>query len=278
MSFQSSFDRSAWTGSSGTQIGFSGAYPETLPYGLGIDEIHGQAYDPNGRNFAANPGPAVDVPVVIQDVDFDYPYGSESDWVLDNLSFPDVNEPAGTAGHDAPYSGAMRRSDAVDPAHSASIFQEFVPNGHGYNFYGKTIDQNDYAFRSWSSSQTKAPNTKMYPADARENTSNWPEPFDATKVAEMAPVSQPNDRIPMNRMREDDRPVYRMLAVPARNITPSGSRFNPSYPSNVTVRLKNNMVPMMARNPVDPWVTQEADTADDSAQNSAAYVDESGWQ
>lgn len=277
MAFQTSFNKGAWSGASGTQIGFAGDYPETLPYGLGIDEIHGQAYDPNGRNLAALPGPAVDVPVIIQDVDVDYPYYSESDWILDDLAFPERDAEPGTKGHDVAFSPAKHRGN-IDAAHAVDMYQEMVPQGHGVDFYGSPIETEDYAYLGWKSSSTPAPNTSDMIRGARENTANWPEPFDSSTVAPIAPVLTSDDHIPMRRLAEDDRPVYRYVAVPARNIKPSGSLWNPTYESNVYLQNMNNMIPAMPRTPVDPWITQETASAEQFDSGDIDVFDGMGLQ
>jgi hypothetical protein len=67
----------------------------------------------------------------------------------------------------------------------------------------------------------------------------------------------------MRRIAEDDRPVYRYLAVPPNNIQPTGNQWSVQYPSNVPIQ-NITPVPMMPQTPMDPWITQETATSDTS--------------
>jgi hypothetical protein len=138
-----------------------------------------------------------------------------------------------------------------------------VPPQYGVNFYGKSIIHRD--LNAWAVPSGPPPNTRTMPAMAREDTSNWPEPHVAAHYAPMAPVVVPSERIPMRRPAEDDRPVYRFLAVPARQIDPSGSVFTPTMASN-TVLQNRKPIPEMPRTPEDPWNTQEIGASYDSGE------------
>jgi hypothetical protein len=240
-----------WSGASGQQIGFADQNPYNK-YGPSFtaDQIHEQAVNPNTPNTYAIPGEIGEVPINIQE---DLPlYGDGSNgWVLDNLDLGWYGDDPGTTAH-SPFMGDYR--EPIDPAHGNDIFQLAVPGGHGVDFYGKSIETNETYF--WESSSTPAPNTGQMPANAREITTEWPEPFDSFTVASKVRVVRPTERIPMNRMAEDDRPTYRQLAIPGQNIQPSGSVYNPTYPSNPVI---HNVKPLPAfgRTPVAPWTQDE---------------------
>jgi len=270
----SSWDSGAWSGASGPQIGDAGDLPETQAYGFVSSKIHGKAYDPNGSTFAGRPGPDVsnEMPVVIQgDVPDLYSEGMDG-WVMDNIPFPDHNEPQGTRGHSVPF-GASKGA-FPDRAHGVDIFQHSQRAGFGVNFYGKTIDNREV--HAWNSSSTKAPNTGAWPLSNREETADWPEPFDSLTVAPQRPVQLDTERIPMHRIPEDDRPVYHYRATPPQNLTPTGSQWTPQYESNTPVHNVTPL-PMMARTPVDPWVTQESATADNADAYYSPDIGEDGW-
>jgi len=134
------------------------------------------------------------------------------------------------------------------------VYQLAVPGGHGVDFYGEKIEDGEVYF--WQSSSTPAPNTGNYPADAREKTDAWPEPFDSYSVASRLAVVRPTERIPMRRLMEDDRPVYRQLAVPGQNIRPSGSVYTPTFDSTSVIHNVKPL-PAMSRTPMPPWTQDE---------------------
>lgn len=244
-----------WTGASGQQIGFADQNPYDR-YGPSFtaDEVHSQAYNPNTPNTYAIPGEIGEVPVNIQgDPYFDYGDGSNG-WILDNLHDPWHGDDAGTSGHNPPMGSAGTPRIHLDPAHNMDIYQLAIPGGYGVNFYGKTIEDNEVYW--WKSSSTPNPNLGAFPAQAREDASNWPEPFDSYTVASQLGVVRPTEKIPMRRLAEDDRPTYRQLAIPGQNIQPSGSVYNPTYASNAVI---HNVKPLPAfgRTPVAPWAQDE---------------------
>lgn len=246
-----------WTGASGQLVGFAGDLPVTTGQGFTADEVHGQAYNPNGHNLNAQPGETYDVPVEIQGHGDWGLWDGADGWLLDSLPFPTAQSTnAGTEGHDASLDSA--RAKRRDPGHSVDVYQDNVPTGHGVDFYGTTIETGDYAL--WTTPGAPGSNTKSFPAQARADRSNWPEPFAALTVAPMAPVVIDTEKIPMRRINEDDRPIYSMLAVPAQNVQPGSSQWLPTVPSNTVLR---NLIPtpQMARTPVDPWVSEQDDSA-----------------
>jgi hypothetical protein len=89
----------------------------------------------------------------------------------------------------------------------------------------------------------------------------WPEPFNATDIAPFRPVDQSQEHIAMRRIPEDDRPVYRYLAVPPNNTQPMNNQWGVQYQSNVPIH-NVTPVPMMPQTPMDPWITQEQSTSD----------------
>lgn len=262
------FGNFGWTGASGMQIGYPDAYPKPAVDAFTADPVHGQNYNPNTPNTYEIPGQIGDVPVAIQgeDVWIDYGMGGNG-WMLDNLHMPAYDTAMGTEGHAAPMGPALA-SRHPDPAHAVDMFQLAVPADHGRNFYGQSIQTDEV--NAWKSSSTPPPNTKQFPAEAREDTGNWPEPFSSVEFAPLLNVVRATERIPMNRMREDDRPTYRQLAIPAQNIRPSGSVYNPTYQSNVPNQTMNNMTPAFGRIPTPPWVSQEVSAPED---NSYAETD-----
>jgi hypothetical protein len=171
--------------------------------------------------------------------------------------------PPATADHSEQLGPAQAKG--LDPAHDEHVTQGFAPPGFGRNFWGKNIRVMD--LHAWASSQTKAPTTGSAKLEARENTDNWPTPFDSTTVAPLLPVDMSLDKIPMRRMKQDDRPLYRRIAVPGANITPSGSVYNPTYASNEYLRT---VTPIAASYtiPTDPSVSQDA--------LSQSVIDDSG--
>lgn len=255
-----------WSGASGQSIGFADEYPIEDRWGFTADEVHGQPYNPNGHNLNAQPGPELDVPVQIQDsLDFGQYYGGDG-WVLDDIPFPSYAVNAGTAGHDTPIDAA--RAPRRDPAHGTDVYQENQPTGHGVDFYGQSIDTRDYAV--WMGPQTGGRIPDAFPAQAREDVGNWPEPFAALTVAPQAPVVVDNEKIPMRRIKEDDRPVYLFTAQPAANIQPGGTQYLPTVASNRALRtiIPN---PQMARTPVDPWVSIQDESASYSDQSPDVF-------
>lgn len=270
MAFDSpGFDGNSWSGPSGQQIGFAGEYPITTGQGFTSDPIHSLNDDPNAPNTNALPGPSgVEIPVQIQEDpnSVGYQYDGSDGWLIDDIPLPSFSEAPGTAGHEMPYQPAQRRGR--DAAHELDVYQHIPPQGFGQSYWG-IIRQDDLA--AWKSSSTPAPNTGQFPAEAREVTSDWPEPFAVQTVAHHAPVVVDMERIPMRRLAEDDRPVYQYQAVPARNILPSGSVYNPSYPSNQTLR-NVTPTPQMQRVPEDPWVSLQSQDPTDYG------VDVGDWQ
>lgn len=254
----SSWDSKAWTGASGTLVGFAGDYPETQAYGFVTDPVHGQNVDPNGPTFASRPGPeASDALTGLEDNAYGYEYEGQYGWCLDDIHFPSYDQVPGTTGHNSSMGPAKAR-DFPDPAHAQDVYQEEPRIGYGVDFYGNDPLKQD--LNAWKSSSTKNFNTGQFPAQAREDVQGWPEPFNATDVAPFRPVDQGTERIPMRRIAEDDRPVYRYLAVPPNNTLPTGNQWGVQYPSNVPIQ---NVVPipMMPQSPMDPWITQETSTA-----------------
>ena len=250
-----------WTGASGQQIGSA----DQLPYNkygpsFTADEVHAQAYDPNTPTSYAIPGEIGEVPIQLQDgAYYDYNDGSNG-WILDNLHNPWHEDAPGTTGHNPPMGSAGTPRQHLDPAHGMDVYQLAVPGGHGVDFYGRTIENGEVYW--WQSSSTPNPNSGNMPANAREVTSEWPEPFDSYTVASMLPVVRPTERIPMRRPAEDDRPVYRQLAVPGQNIKgATGSVYNPTYNSNDVIHNVKPL-PAVARNPVAPWTQDEMATPD----------------
>jgi len=233
------------------------------------DEVHAQAYNPNTPNSYAIPGEIGEVPVQIQDNGdyFDYADGSNG-WILDNLTDPWHGDNPGTTGHNPVMGAAGTPRVHLDPVHAEDVYQLAVPGGYGRNFYGKTIEENEVYL--WKSSSTPAPNKSSAFLDNRENTSNWPEPFDSYSVAGTLPVARPTEKIPMRRIAEDDRPVFRQLAIPGQNIRPSGSVYTPTMQSNPVI---HNVKPLPAfgRTPVAPWTQDEL--ASPSDQTYSDYVD-----
>lgn len=252
-----------WTPASGQQIGMADGKPYNK-YGPSFtaDDVHGQAYNPNTPNVYAIPGEIGEIPVQIQDPGdyFDYQDGSNG-WVLDNLHDPWHGDDPGTSGHNMPMGSAK---DRLEPAHAMDVYQLAVPGGYGRDIYGKTIEDNEVYY--WESSSTPAPNTSSAFLTNRENTTNWPEPFDSYSVASQLRVVRPTEKIPMRRMVEDDRPVFRQLAIPGQNIQPSGSVYTPTYQSNPPI---HNVKPLPAfgRTPVQPWTQDELSSPSDQENN-----------
>lgn len=254
-----------WSGRSGMQIGSADQNPYDK-YGPSFtaDEVHAQDYNPNTPNTYQVEGAIGDVPIGIQDEYSTYDDG-DNGWVLDNIHDPWHDDRAGTAGHQTDMGGHRRR---LDPAHSEDVFQLNLPRNFGIHFYGPINNEEAYW---WQSSQTPAPNTKAFPAEAREDTQDWPESFDSYVVAPHRPVQLDTEVIPMRRLLEDDRPVYRQLAIPGQNIKPSGSVYNPSYPSN-PVLYNVKPLPSYSRTPVPPWTQDEMASPDMQAADDS-YVD-----
>lgn len=262
--FNSSFNSSAWSGASGAQIGFAGEMPETQPRGFVTDPIHGQAVNPNGNNNNAQPGPQLTSSTdVISGDPFVYEGGVEYQgqygWQMDDLMYPGHSIDPGTAGHNSAMGPAQAQHHrGPDPAHEQDVYQKHQPTGYGRTFYGDSPLKRD--LNAWSASNTPPPNTRQFPAEAREDQSNWPEPFNSTSVAPWRPVDQSTEHIGMRRIAEDDRPVYRYIAVGPMNTIPTGTQWGVQYQSNVPIK-NNTPVPMIPQVPVDPWITQEAVSA-----------------
>lgn len=254
-----------WTGRSGQQIGFADQNPYDK-YGPSFtaDEVHSQDYNPNTPNTYQQEGMVGDVPVNIQDEYNTYDDG-DNGWVLDNIQDPGYDDRAGTVGHGTDMGDHNRR---LDPAHAEDVFQLNLPRGFGEHIYGPI--NNDEAYW-WMSSSTPNPNNGAFPAQAREDVTGWPEPFDSYTVAPHRPVQLDTEIIPMRRMLEDDRPVYRQLAIPGQNIQPSGSVYNPTYPSN-QVLYNVKPLPASGRTPVPPWAQSEL-MSPDMQEPTDSYVD-----
>lgn len=254
-----------WSGKSGTQIGFADQFPYRK-YGPSFtaDEVHAQKYDPNAPNIAALPGEIGEVPVFIQDDGswYDHMEGANG-WLLDNIHNPWHEDEPGTVGHANPIGPAQpvaQFRDLPDFTHGQDVYQLMPPANHGIDFYGKTIETAEEQY-NWSSSTSTPFTTHTTPLDARYETANWPVPFDSNTVAGLVPVVRPTERIPMRRIAEDDRPVYRQIAIPGQNIAPSGSVYTPTFESN---RVIHNVkpIPAMARTPTIPWTQSELSSPD----------------
>lgn len=252
-----------WRPASGQQIGFADSNPYNQ-YGPSFtaDEVHAQSYDPNTPNTYAIPGEIGEVPIQIQEEYNLYEDGSNG-WLLDNIHDPWHGDAPGTSGHNPPMGAATSLRTGPDPAHFVDIYQLNPPGNHGINFYGKTIQDNEVYH--WQSSSKPNFNNGVYPYDAREKTAEWPEPFDSYSVAPQLPVVRPTEKIPMRRPAEDDRPVYRQLAIPGQNIMPSGSVYTPTMQSNPVL---HNVKPLPAfgRSPVPPWPQDESASPSDYPQ------------
>lgn len=263
--FNSSWNKSGWSGASGDAIGFAGDYPETQAYGFVTDDIHGKNVDPNGKNLAAYNGPQLTSATdVLQDQGFVYEgaqyYDGAYGWNLDNLMYPGHDDDPGTDGHDSSMGPAQHQGRrGPGQAHEQDVFQKNQPSGYGRVFYGDAPLKAD--LNAWANANTPAPNTRQFPAEAREDQSNWPTPFKSVDVAPWRPVDQSTEHIPMRRIAEDDRPVYRYIAVGPMNTVPTGNQWGVQYQSNVPIK-NNTPVPMMPQTPVDPWITQEQSMSD----------------
>lgn len=258
MAFQSSWNSQEWTGASGALVGFAGDYPETQAYGFVTDPIHSQNVDPNGPTFASQPGPEASTAVTgLEDETYGYYNDGQYGWVLDDIHYPSYDQVPGTTGHNSSMGPATQRH-LPDQAHAQDVYQEEPRIGYGVNFYGADPLKKD--LNSWKSSSTPNFNTGQFPAEARENVEGWPEPFNATDIAPFRPVDQSTEHIAMRRIAEDDRPVYRYLAVPPNNIQPMGNQWGVQYQSNVPIQ-NITPVPMMPQSPMDPWITQETATS-----------------
>lgn len=252
--FSSGF-KSDWTGASGIQIGYAGNYPEDKYDAFTADPVHANPVNPNQPNQYRQTGSSIgDVPTNIQaDNDFvDYGMGSDG-WILDNIDLPAEDTAAGTDGHTSELGPAKARGR--DVAHAQDVRQAFPAPGWSRNFYGRKVDTID--LHAWKSSQTPAPNKGTAILDAREVTDNWPTPFDSTTVAPLLPDVRSTDAIPMRRMQQDDRPMYRQIALPGANIKPSGSVYNPQTESNVFLKTRTP-IPGAYTIPTDPSVSQDA--------------------
>jgi len=263
-----SFD---WQPASGQQIGSAGDYPYAQ-YGPSFtaDDVHSQAIDPNAPNSYTVAPTLGDMPVQIQD-DYNLIDDGSNGWILDNLYDPTHTDAPGTTGHELPMDG--NRHKRPDAFHAMDIYQAQFPPGTGRNFYGPTPEDNEVYF--WNTSSLPAETTGAFPYDARIRREGWPEPFDSYSVAPNLPVIRPTEQIPMRRMREDDRPVYRQLAVPGQNIQPSGSVYNPTAQSNKVIR-NVKPTPAFGRTPTPPWPQDELTSA---TQDASAYEEDTlaGW-
>lgn len=260
----SSWNSKAWTGASGTLVGFAGDYPETQAYGFVTDPIHAQNVDPNQGTFAGRPGPEGSTPpAVLQSEEYGYYNEGQYGWVLDDIHYPSHDQTPGTTGHNSALGPALGRR-FPDQAHAQDVYQEEPKIGYGVNFYGARPLKED--LNAWKSSSTPNFNTGQFPAQAREDVTGWPEPFNATDIAPFRPVDQSTEHIPMRRIAEDDRPVYRYLAVPPNNTQPMNNQWGVQYPSNVPIH-NVTPVPMMPQSPQDPWITQETATSDISGSS-----------
>lgn len=251
--FQSGF-QSDWTGASGLQIGYAGEYPQDKYDSFTADEVHANPVNPNQPNQYRQKGSIGDVPTNIQsDNDFvDYGDGTDG-YVLDNINYPEQDDNAGTDGHSSALGPATK--PGRDPAHRQEVYQEFPAPGWSRNFYGTNFDTED--LHAWHDDSYLPVNTKSSVLDARYYTDNWPTPFDSTKPAPLLPDIRSTDKIPMRRMQQDDRPMYRQIAVPGANIKPSGSVYNPQLPSNEFIQTRTP-IPASYSIPVDPSVSQDA--------------------
>lgn len=246
--------KSDWTGASGIQIGYAGEYPQDKYDSFTADEVHGDPVNPNQPNQYRQKGGIGDVPTNIQaDNDFvSYDDGSDG-YVLDNIDFAAEDDPAATVGHSSTLGPALGKGR--DPAHRQNVYQDFPAPGWARNFYGTNIETED--LHSWHDDSYQPVNTKSSVLDARFYTSNWPKPFDSTGPAPLLNDVRSLDKIPMRRMKQDDRPMYRQLAVPGANIQPSGSVYNPQLPSNEFIQTRTP-IPASYTIPVDPSVSQDA--------------------
>jgi hypothetical protein len=276
----STWDSSAWSGASGTQIGFAGDVPETLGQGFITDPVHGTPVDPNAPQVQAREGDmgSVEVPVSIQDEESTFQYDGGYGWVLDDIPFDSHDTPPGVDADTLPFTGHnMRPGTGID--HEFDVYQDSAPIGHGRNFYGQSFITNFGQY--WRFKPSVAPNnTRAFPAEAREDTGHggelqshdavigtgheegWPEPFAVQDIDAERPIVIPDEKIHMNRMPESDRPVYQQLAVPARNITPGESQWLPNQYSNPPI---HNITPLpaMARTPENPWDSNTVDYSTD---------------
>lgn len=254
--FTTGFPKGAWSGASGIQIGYAGDYPEDKYDAFTADKVHSIPVNPNQPNQYRQKGSSIgEVPIQIQgDNEFvDYGMGSFG-WVADNIDMPPFETPAGTEGRDMAMSPAKRNHP--DDAHRQHVFQTFPQVGHGREpFYGDKFREED--LHSWEDDSTP-PNTRISTRlDARYNTDNWPTPFDSTHVMPNRNIVDDQTRIPMRRMEQDDRPVFRRVALPGANIQPSGSVYNPTFASNEYLQTRTP-IPASYTIPTDPSVSQDA--------------------
>ena len=271
--FSSGF-KSDWTGASGIQIGYAGQYPADKYDAFTADPVHGNAVNPNQPNQYRQKGTSIgDVPTVIQADNEFVEYGDGSDgWVLDNIDMPAFDDPAGTDGHNASLGPA--KAMGRDRAHNTGVRQEFTPPGWSRDFYGVGLDTQD--LHAWHD-DAYIPNTSVSSnLDARFHTENWPTPFDSVKVAPLRNNVISTDHIPMRRMEQDDRPLYRVIAVPGANIQPSGSVYNPQTESNVFLKTRTP-IPASYSIPTDPSVSQDA-LSQSVMDDESDYVSVGDWQ
>lgn len=269
--FQSGF-QSNWTGASGIQIGYAGEYPQDKYDSFTADEVHANPVNPNQPNQYRQKGSIGDVPTNIQsDNDFvDYSDGTDG-YVLDNIDMPAQDDDAGTDGHESTLGPALARGR--DGAHRQEVHQDFPAPGWSRDFYGTRFDTED--LHAWHDDSFQAVNTKSSVLDARYYTENWPTPFDSTKPAPLLPAIRSTDHIPMRRMKQDDRPMYRQVALPGANILPSGSVYNPQLPSNEFIQTRTP-IPGSYSIPVDPSVSQDA-LSQSVMDDDSDYVSVGEW-
>ena len=192
-------------------------------------------------------------------------------WVIDNVPYPDYDANAGV--RPANVSMGPAQGTGRDSAHGQNITQAFPAPGNGRDIYGSAFDTID--LHAWKSSTSQPDTAGSDILNARYDTSNWPTPYDSTTVAPLLPDIRSTDAIPMRRMRQDDRPMYRQVALPGANIRPSGSTYNPQTESNVFLKTRTP-IPGSYTAPTDPSVSQDA--LSQSVIDSDDYVSVGDWQ
>lgn len=273
------WDGSNWSGPSGQQIGFAGDYPTTTGQGFIVDPVHGQAVDPNAPQIQGREGDtgSVEIPVTIQE-EYPYPYDGGNGWVLDDMPFDSHDKPPGSEPDNLPFDW-HDTPPGTGVSHDVDIYQLNPPAGHSVNFYGRSFGTVD--LQAWAHPTSRPSTSGAFPGEARDDhgpgefpghdqpqgsdhEKGWPEPFAAQDIHELRPVVLPDEKIPMNRTRADERPVYSYLAVPARNIRAGTDQWSPSVASNVTLHNVKPL-PAMARTPEDPWTSTTVDYSGDAA-------------
>lgn len=271
--FNSSFSRGNWSGASGIQIGYAGDYPEDKYDSFTSDPVHSQTVNPNQANQYRQPGSSIgDVPINIQaDDDFvDHGMGTHG-WILDNIDFPGSDDPTGVRTATPQLDSAKRYGP--DAGHAQNVAQGFEPPGFGRNFYGNQFETQD--LHAWNTDSTPPNTTRSDKLNARYDVSSWPVPFDSITVMPNRNIVQDTERIPMRRMKQDDRPVFRRVALPGANIKPTGSIWNPQTQSNEFLKIRNP-IPASYSIPVDPSVSQDA--LSQSIMDADGATDVGGWQ